>query len=385
MDETNAIVVREEQPLTRKEHEDLLGVEIGLIRQQVDKINTIVATVLVRKTHYDNIPGCDKPSLLKPGAEKLCMVFELVASYKGQDIPKELPNGHREYHITCELRHKRTGMLWASACAACSTMESKYRWRNPPAKITNEKVPKEYWDCRKSDPAKAKSLLGGPNRHPVKGEDDGWYIAIRDKKERIENPDIADCYNTVLKMAIKRAYVAATLNATGCSDMFVHDMEDFEQEESSQEVRAKGQLVDASLPPQFIYHPASPALTNTAAPNVPQTFTAASDLAGEIIDVSGCPAPQCPQCGKGMKRIPAGTTKHGPKKGQPYGAFWVCVTKPETGCKGSVNESTHIKQYKERMRSALIPVEYATGTDPDPLETIDGYSGEPISDDDIPF
>ena len=41
-----------------------------------------------------------------------------------------------------------------------------------------------------------------------------------------ENPDIADCYNTVLKMAYKRALVAATLNATAASDIFIQDLDD---------------------------------------------------------------------------------------------------------------------------------------------------------------
>jgi hypothetical protein len=44
---------------------------------------------------------------------------------------------------------------------------------------------------------------------------------------KIENPDIADTYNTVLKMAKKRAYVDATITAAAASDMFTQDMEDF--------------------------------------------------------------------------------------------------------------------------------------------------------------
>ena len=44
---------------------------------------------------------------------------------------------------------------------------------------------------------------------------------------RIENEDIADVYNTVLKMAKKRALVDATLTATAASDIFTQDVEDF--------------------------------------------------------------------------------------------------------------------------------------------------------------
>ena len=44
---------------------------------------------------------------------------------------------------------------------------------------------------------------------------------------RTPNPEIADTINTVLKMAQKRAYVAATLSATNASEYFTQDMDDF--------------------------------------------------------------------------------------------------------------------------------------------------------------
>jgi hypothetical protein len=42
----------------------------------------------------------------------------------------------------------------------------------------------------------------------------------------MENPDLADQWNTVIKMACKRALVAGALNATGASDVFTQDVED---------------------------------------------------------------------------------------------------------------------------------------------------------------
>jgi hypothetical protein len=44
--------------------------------------------------------------------------------------------------------------------------------------------------------------------------------------DRMENPDPADQYNTVLKMAKKRAQVDATLTAVGASDLLTQDLED---------------------------------------------------------------------------------------------------------------------------------------------------------------
>jgi hypothetical protein len=45
-------------------------------------------------------------------------------------------------------------------------------------------------------------------------------------KARTENPDIADVYNTCLKMGVKRAQIAATLTVTGASDIFAPEPED---------------------------------------------------------------------------------------------------------------------------------------------------------------
>jgi len=44
----------------------------------------------------------------------------------------------------------------------------------------------------------------------------------------VENPDLADCFNTVKKMAKKRALVDAVQTNTACSDLFVQDLEDGE-------------------------------------------------------------------------------------------------------------------------------------------------------------
>ena len=46
----------------------------------------------------------------------------------------------------------------------------------------------------------------------------------------MKNPDVADLVNTILKMADKRALVAATLIATGMSEYFTQDIEDFVQQ-----------------------------------------------------------------------------------------------------------------------------------------------------------
>ena len=46
---------------------------------------------------------------------------------------------------------------------------------------------------------------------------------------RVANMDLADSYNTVLKIANKRALVAVVLNVTAASDLLTQDIEDFER------------------------------------------------------------------------------------------------------------------------------------------------------------
>jgi len=61
---------------------------------------------------------------------------------------------------------------------------------------------------------------------------------------RVENTDLADTYNTVLKMAKKRALVDATLTATAASDIFNQDLEDYTPPEVAEAVQT------GTIPPQ---------------------------------------------------------------------------------------------------------------------------------------
>lgn len=152
------------------------------LQQRVSAVHAAYRGVMQEGVHYGVIPGTGKkPSLLKPGAEMLCTQFRLVPSYEVSRA--DLPGGHREYNVTCTLTKLDTGQVWAQGLGLCTTMESKFRYRS------------RY---------------------------------VNGTRQRAENTDIADTYNTVLKMSKKRALVDATLTATGCSGMFTQDVEDFE-------------------------------------------------------------------------------------------------------------------------------------------------------------
>jgi hypothetical protein len=176
---------------------------------QVRMIQEVMVAVMKDGEHYGTIPGCgDKKTLLKPGAEKLATTFRLAPKYEIQ-ITEE-GDRHRSYQIICSLLHIPTGAFVGEGVGSCSTLENKYRyrWDN-----TGKPVPKEYWETRDS------SILGG-SQYSTRKINKRWFIF-----EKIEHDNPTDYFNTVLKMAKKRALVDAVLTCTAASDIFTQDVE----------------------------------------------------------------------------------------------------------------------------------------------------------------
>lgn len=187
------------------------------VLKQVQVIQEVMKEIMHPDEHYGTIPGTNKPSLYKPGAEKLSLTFRLRPEYEIRR--SDLPNGHREYEVVCTLYHIPTGQSVGQGVGSATTMEGKYRYRTGPVEFTGKPVPKDYWNDRDA------KLIGGKGFVAKKNPDTGqWEIAIRGEQVEHENP--ADYYNTVLKMAKKRAHVDAILTATAASDIFTQDVED---------------------------------------------------------------------------------------------------------------------------------------------------------------
>jgi len=190
--------------------------------RQVNVIQEVMKAVMKIDEHYGTIPGCQKPSLYKPGAEKLGFTFRLAPEYEVRTI--NMANGHREYQVKCRLRHIPTGAMVGEGEGSCTTMEGKYRFRGGEKEGTGQAIPKEYWNLKNAGKiAEAKELIGGEGFAP--GKVDGkWEICSIGEKVEHDNP--ADYYNTCLKVAKKRAHVDAILTATAASDIFTQDVED---------------------------------------------------------------------------------------------------------------------------------------------------------------
>ncbi len=199
--------------------------------------------VMDRDVHYGVIPGTGtKPTLLKPGAEMLLANMGLQPSFSDAepptyDITGELHNGEAfiKYRRICRIyrqlgSHENERMIVAQAEGSCSSWETKYRYRND-----SLKCPK----CGKACIIKGKAEYGGGYICFAKKGGCGAKYGDKDAAivsqpiGKVANPDLADVDNTILKMADKRALVAATLLATGCSDIFTQDVEDQTQSDSA--------------------------------------------------------------------------------------------------------------------------------------------------------
>jgi hypothetical protein len=208
----NVPAIKESQPLTVKD-----------IVDQVALIQDVMQKVMKDKEHYGVIPGCwDKPTLLKPGAEKLSLTFRMAPDYEIETV--DMGRGHREFRIKCSLKYIPTGAFLGMGVGSASTMETKWRYRNADPEITEKQVPREYWDLKKSDSNKAQDMLGGRG-FTTKKVNGVWMIA-KLTGEKIEHDNPADYYNTCLKMAKKRALVDAVLTVTAASDIFTQDIEE---------------------------------------------------------------------------------------------------------------------------------------------------------------
>ena len=172
-------------------------------RQQ---FNQWVNTQLRENVDFGEIPGTNKATLLKPGAEKIIQVYgcspDVEVTVRDQD-----PNtGYLYVEVTVRLVSIQSGAIVATGLGSCSSFESKYRYR---------------WEYYRGSDV------------PTGDEWESFYSRKDNRRvyrKRVHNPDLVDVWNTVLKMAKKRALVDAALTISGASEKFTQDVEDFDED-----------------------------------------------------------------------------------------------------------------------------------------------------------
>ena len=125
-----------------------------------------VKAQMQRDVDYGVIPGTKKPTLLKPGAEKLLRLFNLRPHLELIQYVVDFDKPLFHYHYRCSLY--RSSELVGQGDGCCNSMEMKYQ------------------------------------------------------KQKYR---IYDITNTICKMAQKRALLAAVLCSCGASEFFTQDLE----------------------------------------------------------------------------------------------------------------------------------------------------------------
>lgn len=209
-----AVATREPQALAVAR-----SLPIDEVLKRLQFVKQIMKDVLVEDVDYGTIPGCGpKPALFQPGAQKLALTFQLHPQVQ-KEVLRELGNGHREYEFIIRVG----GEFGSDGVGTCSTMESKYRYRD-----SKRMCPQ----CNQPTLIKGKAEYGGgwicfekKGGCGAKFVDDADAI-MKQQVGQIENPNPADQWNTVRKMSYKRGLVHAIINATNTSELWTQDFDD---------------------------------------------------------------------------------------------------------------------------------------------------------------
>jgi uncharacterized protein (DUF3820 family) len=147
------------------------SVDIGAVQSTLAKINQFQAVVqnTLKASHdYGVIPGTSKPTLLKPGAEKIQMLLGVTSEYEVIERVQDYEKGFFAFTVRCIVY--KNGMKITEGVGHCNTKEKKYINQDP------------------------------------------YTLA-----------------NTCLKMAKKRAQIDATLTLASLSEIFTQDIEDMQE------------------------------------------------------------------------------------------------------------------------------------------------------------
>ena len=256
--DVNEVDIVEGEIITSETYNLVLDVDsaVHTYRQMV----AFVRRVMREDIDYGTIPGTAKPSLFKPGAEKLQRFFglnvrmELVGSeerWESQLGFADFPLFHYRYTATIT---DRNGNVISMCDGEANSYETRYRWRwmdYPPKKyqmviedldvedttikeftfVIQEREtggkwgkPEEYWNML--DELIADGTAIKTQRKTRSGKQmDAWEFP--GKRYRIPNEDIYTQVNTIMKIAQKRAYVGAIILAANASEFFTQDIEDW--------------------------------------------------------------------------------------------------------------------------------------------------------------
>ena len=189
-------------------------VSLPPVMEVTERIDTMLANrshiiaqikpILIEQVDVYTLPGMTKPSLGKPGAEKLAAVFGLRASFKVDEETKTMLGdvGRPFVGYVCTLTHN--GEFAGEGRGAAFVEMERTQYKN--------------MNAREFEIIK---LTLNPSEYKTAQGQYGVYYRVKDGT--VFDPL---ALNKSIKMAQKSAFVDAVIRTTGMSDLFTQDIED---------------------------------------------------------------------------------------------------------------------------------------------------------------
>ena len=180
-------------------------INVKSVAETVVKVRTLqstLKTILTENHDYGKIPGCgDKPTLLKPGAEKILMAMGITATYEMIEHTESFDGlGFFAYTVKCTLL--KNGIKITEGLGHANSKEKKWALEYVYEKDLPEGTAKEVLKKKKIETQK-----GTFYKYEV-------------------DADANSKANTILKMAKKRAQIDAVLSVASLSEIFTQDFDD---------------------------------------------------------------------------------------------------------------------------------------------------------------
>lgn len=197
-------------------------VQLADMKKMIARVHLAKREILTEGADYGIIPGTPKPTIYKPGIEKLSSLFRLAVTYEqaivaGDDesTPAISVRTHADVHV-----ESKDGPVIAQGIGEANSWEVKHRYR---------KASRSCPACGvEGSIRRSKAEYGG-----------GWYCSeckakfefqddaiVAQASGRAENQDPYDLVNTLVKMSKKRAQTDGVLTATCSSDLFTQDIDE---------------------------------------------------------------------------------------------------------------------------------------------------------------
>ena len=205
------------------------AMNVEAARARRNAIIDFTREIMIEGTDYGKIPGTDRNTLLKPGAEKLTTHFGLTPKFL---LMRETLDWTGENHASepffyfqykCQLF--KGDYLVGEGVGSCNSWEKKYRYRMASRKCLI---------CLQEAVIKGKEEYGGGWLCFVKKGGCGakWKDGAAEIEEQtvgqVLNDNPQDLVNTIDKISQKRSLVAVTLTTVNASEFFTQDLEDGE-------------------------------------------------------------------------------------------------------------------------------------------------------------